>query len=638
MPRDLNKAPLADYIHELELHIREFWAPQRVIDQEILDLVWDEHAIAVPDTKNKKRTRQIVPERMTSGEGARIVDLISSFYVFPAALKATWLGEGTKKEQQSDDIEIALSEVRNILDKPTDSPRAAQRRDLVVLGRATGLIVKGDAYWWDFPQKRSDETDAEWTKRHAAWKQEAPIPVWWQHLPAASTFPSSFGTADDEMLSTMAMTWYQLNEIFSADELRKASMPEDQKSWRRRVTLAIHSNRAFLTYAVLQIPNDGFLPGKKNLIVRQIEHKMGRSAIRLWNGMTSGQKEPGKYWLSVLHSSRKLILAADTRLSEAATASKYDSKPALKWWKNTDEDSARSDNELISEGDVVFLDPGDRAQGRDKEDIQPLIQPQFAEKTLTLAQFALEKAARLSGAFESLEGGFGPSGQPAWSRNFSAELAKGKLTPLTDGVVAMDLDIFDSIRRAIIAFDETVSLHAETGAMKLVPENLKGWGVGLKGEYKLRIPINKRADYDLGMSLMAQRDATGAIGPSDRWILEELFGINQPMEMFKETLRWDFLKSDEMKRRLLKTMLDEADVELAAEDEGMAIEQVQALEEQGLLPPGATEAMLQGTGGRPSEAGAIRTNGGVSPQTRGGLRASVPMSVPPGGPQPGEQG
>ncbi|MDK1104301.1 MAG: hypothetical protein QGD93_11930, partial [Actinomycetota bacterium] len=514
---------------------------------------------------------------MTSGEGARIVDLISSFYVFPANLKAVWLGEGSKKEEESDKIEIALSEVRNILDKSTDSPRAAQRRDLVVLGRATGLIVKGDAYWWDFPHKHDGESEQDWAKRYTEWKREAPIPVWWQHLPAASTFPPSFGSADDEMLSTMEMTWYQLVEIFSDAELAKAGMPTDQKKRKGKVTLGIHSNRAFLTYEVFQVESPGFWSGKKNNIVRQIEHNMGRSAIRLWPGITSGQKEPGKYWLGVLFPARKLIAAADTRLSEAATASKYDSKPALKWWKNTDEDSAEGDNEVISEGDVIFLDPGDRAQGRDKEDIQPLIQPQFAEKTLTIAQFALERAAQVTGAFESLEGGFGPSGQSAWQRNFSAELAKGKLTPLTDGFVAMDVDVIDSIRRAIIAFDEPILFHGEAGAMRLTPKQLMGWGVGLKGDYQLRIPINKRADYSLGMELMAQRKAADAIGPSDPWILENLFGIMQPREMFKETLRWDFLKSDQMKNRLLKTSLDEADIELADEDEGLSIEALLAL-------------------------------------------------------------
>lgn len=578
---------------------------------------------------------------MTSGEGGRIVDLISSFYVFPANLKAVWLGEGSKKEEQSDEHEIALSEARNKLDIPTDSPRKAQLWDLVVLGRATGIIVKGDAYWWDFPEKAGAESEEEWQQRFAKWTRQAPLPVTWQHLPAASTFPASFGTAEDEMLSTMPMTWYQLDEIFSAAELAKAGKPKDQKAWRGSVTLAIHSNRAFLSYGVLQVPSDSFLPGKRNVIVRQIEHKMGRSAIRLWPGITSGQKTPGKYWLSVLHRARKLILAADTRLSEAATASKYDSKPALRWWKNTDEDEARGDNEVISEGDVIFLDPGDRAAGREKEDILPLIQPQFAEKTLTIAQFALEKAARVSGAFESLEGGFGPSGQPAWSRNFSAELAKGKLTPLTDGVVAMDVDIFDSIRRAIIAFDETVFLHGEKGAMKLVPEQLKGWGAGLKGEYKLRIPINRRADMSLGMELMAQRTAANAIGPSDPWILETLFDIGQPMEEYKKTLRWDFLKSDQMKNRLLKTALDEADVELADEEEGVTIEALLALEAEGRLPEGAAQTIMQalggGNGARPREPSAPRT-GGVNPETAGSIRAQSPFSVGLTGPQPAEEG
>ena len=177
--------------------------------------------------------------------------------------------------------------------------------------------------------------------------------------------------------------------------------------------------------------------------------------------------------------------------------------------------------------------------------------------------------------------------------------------------------------------------------MRLTPKQLKGWGVGLKGDYQLRIPINKRADYSLGMELMAQRKAADAIGPSDPWILENLFGIMQPREMFKETLRWDFLKSDQMKRRLLKTSLDEADIELADEDEGLSIEALLALEDEGRLPEGAAQAIMQalggGNGSRPREPSAPRTRG-VNPEAAGVIRASSPFSTGPTGPQPTEEG
>ena len=87
----------------------------------------------------------------------------------------------------------------------------------------------------------------------------------------------------------------------------------------------------------------------------------------------------------------------------------------------------------------------------------------------------------------------------------------------------MDVDVIDSIRRAIIAFDEPILFHGEAGAMRLTPNQLKGWGVGLKGDYHLRIPINKRADYSLGLELMAPRKAADAIGPSDPLIPDNLF-------------------------------------------------------------------------------------------------------------------
>ncbi|KKL54706.1 hypothetical protein LCGC14_2262740 [marine sediment metagenome] len=95
MPRDLEAAPVIEYLTELDTHNERFWGNQHTIDDLLIHMVFDEHAIQAPDTANKKRRRRIEPERFSTDEARRQVELIVSLYPHIATVGVKFTGDGT---------------------------------------------------------------------------------------------------------------------------------------------------------------------------------------------------------------------------------------------------------------------------------------------------------------------------------------------------------------------------------------------------------------------------------------------------------------------------------------------------------------------------------------------------------------
>ena len=232
---------------------------------------------------------------------------------------------------------------------------------------------------------------------------------------------------------------------------------------------------------------------------------------------------------------------------------------------------------------------------------------------------------------------------PAWSANFSAELSKGKLSLLTQNIALADVDAAESIIRAVRAFDQpfplTIGQDKEDRIM-VNPRELDDWEAVLVADYKPRLPMNQRADEALYIQMMIQANAQGLPFPSPEWTAEKL-GIEQPMEEFKRTLKWSLLNGPESRAALMKRIMEEAEIELSAQEEMTpqeVMEFVQKLspEEQAQFEP-LIQVLLQRLqgGGAPSPNGNGAT-GVTSPDLQGAVRAGAAFSTAPGGPSPTE--
>src|SRR3990172_578301 len=453
MPSDTKTEPTIGYCRELLAHVQRYWGgKQKELDDLRNEMYWDEDLVPQEDTAAKGRRRRITPERMTANELRREVDLIASLFPYPAEIGVQYIGEGSRSEAVAERVEVALNETIDQLNPPLDSPILRERASMCLLGRAARIIVPGHMYYWDFPYIKEDESLDEWTQRHGQWIGQAPLPVMWVDLPAESTFPPSFGRMEEELISWQTVNGYDLCSMFSPKEL-SGLVDYQSTDLGDEFTLIIYSNQAWLTYGILKGESSSF-PQDMERIVRSIEHGLGVPVIQITPGATSHKKEPGKYWMGVSDASIALIKAANRRLSEAATASKFDSLPIFKMWLQEDNligEGSNSDPTNMFQGDLWELRTGN-SEGMEKENIEPLFTPRYGEKTLAIAQFALARAERNSGAVEALEGATGPSGEPAWSRNSIIEQSKMKQSRLSQAVAAADLNAADMISRSIVAF------------------------------------------------------------------------------------------------------------------------------------------------------------------------------------------
>ncbi|KKL95885.1 hypothetical protein LCGC14_1850100 [marine sediment metagenome] len=639
MPREVDERPTIEKIVELAGWTDRHWARQRTIDHELKLLANDEHQVVVPDTNDPNRRSRIEPERMSTAEGVRSVDAISALYTLPAPVSFMWTGSGTKTERQRDEMFNAVQEITDQLNPATDSPRDRERIQTVALGRKASLFLPGNAYWWDAPVGlMDDESEKEGESRRKIWRRKAPVPILWRDLPAERTFPASLSRIDDEAISWLPSTWWELLDIFGTESQELNALMPEKEDLYKQVTLIIYANRKYIAWAVTDSrESDDFgigsisfhgQPPSDGQIIRIDEHGLDRCPIRIISGKTGGWKEPGIYWRSILYGARDLIASADRRLSEAATSSKFSVLPTiLAWLREQDDEDAQERIERALMGDIVMLDPG--GDGENKEDMKPLHVPAPGSTSMDLAQVAIDMIRRLTGATESLEGGIGPASQPAWSKNFGVQIALSNLAPLTRSIVAQDIDSAEMILRCAHAFGEDIVLQRHSaddqGQIVLKPKDLLDWEPLIISEYKPKIPTDTRADLALAVDVLERiGNPNSSIPLSPPYIMENYLDIKKPFEELQRAETWRFLQSPEMKQWRMKKLLEEADVELQG-DEGVSQQEFQQ-QFAGQIPPQMEQMVQQRMGG--SSNGQVRS---INQTTR---QQGIPFARGPGGAQP----
>lgn len=625
IPRDLDAEPTEATVRELFDWIgnsRAGWSAQQALDKVFIDLINDEHAVKHQDTNAPERKNRLEPERMSLGEAARTVDVLYNLHSVPPRIGFQWFGTGTRNVAKSDELEIAVGELFDQLNPPTDSPWQRQTKQLISLGREAGLYLGGHAWWSErYPQKRDDETEVDFQKRTADWRRKAPIPILWRDLPAESTFPPSLGSLNDLALSQLKTTWYELADIFSAEELSGA-IPEEKENWFEPVNLVIYGNRKFVAYGVIaDVEGHSFWGfewgGTRNTkILRSIEHGMNRCPIRILAGKTGMSKIPGQYWKSVLHDVRFMIPQLDRRASEAATASFAHVMPMLKAHLQ-DAEGAEEGARLkkVLQGDVMELRVGDATTGEGREDVSALHVPEFGQHNTELMGLQRDTIRDQTGAHEALSGGALAASMPAWSLNQITEQAKSRLKELTTSIVSAHIDHAESLMACVQAFGEPIVLmrgDEEGGTVTLDPKDLDNWVPRLKGEFKLQAPVSQIAMLQTAIQAMIQIKQQ-RLPLSMFRVAEVMMSIEQPFEEFKQSEIERFLMSDKMAAWREQNWLEEADV-VIAEEAGMSLEEFEQNEAQH-LQPGMNETVR-------GEA------------ARSASRAGAPLSAQPGGPKP----
>ena len=642
MPRDYDSPPAPEYLGEFYQHLQKYWSKQFTEDEENDLFYWDEQKVDAKDTKSPDRLFVREPERMTSQEAPRIVDVIASLFPDPPQIGARWMGEKARRPSTVEDVvEKPMNQIVALLNRDGYGPWFEQRTHLVKYGRSARLIVHGGddhaaGYWSNFPYKAEEEMEADWRKKHGSWWRKAPIPILWLALDPRRTFPATFGSMEDEVLTWWKVSMYELGEMF--EEYGDVS----HENWEKSAVLVCHANRRYLTYGVIE-SSEGMGVGsvrwgggklQPRIMGEPIEHKQSRCPIRILPGLVSGEREPGKYWMSALRHVRELIRHMDRRLSDRATAAHTTAEPMFKLGvsKNSPLFPGHPDHEKFRNSDALPVDPGDPSQGRPAESIDPLYIPPFGREDMELIQYIGGQVRAISATPAVLEGTLPVQDIAAWTINFISELTTGRHRPMALAIVQMTLDAAEGIQEAAIAFDDEfpVAGPADEDVLTLDPKALRDWRWMLKGDYRAKTPSNRRADLDMAVKMEMMIIQNNLPFPNIEKV-GELIGEDQPWDSFKTNMTWKIATSDEM----IQVLIDQIKKELELDDEEVSPEEAMQLAQSGQVSPAMAQVIMRRMGGQ--QPGGNGAQPSVTPQTQGALRAGAPLSTGPGGPQPSEE-
>ena len=586
MATDLEAPFTPESSRELYDHLLQAWSRDRDLSLRMKKMYWDEQAVTLPDTNNPDRNAKYTPERATTQEGRRIIDLLASLYTEPAAAALAHRDEGVGRTVERETVEQALVAARRQVDR-RNRVRKARVYGQLIAGRGAQLgPLPGGEHWWNYPYRQPDESTESSKARREEWEKSAPgLPFVYIELPPESTFPASLGYQDDLVGTTLELTYYDLCAMFSADELAKALPERDPQKAKPTdtYTLFMASNRTYLTYTLMRGQGVRVGPltfgGQADAELRQIRHDMGRSVVRVPAGITRSRwpGDVGYYWVPAVQAVAELITLADRAASMLATGSKMGALPMLKAKMASMFAEAEGTGQKINKmqmGDIVQLDPGDPSSGRPAEDIEPLHLPTFGQETQALLQFALARAERMTGSGSMLEGLM--TADTAWATKTALDYAIRKQAELTQAIGDADRDDYEGYLLAAQAYGSPITIRKgsdEGGALILSPEAAQRWIPDLESEYRPEVPVNKVALWQAAVDLMQRAQAAKLPLPFDA-IMEEFQITDQPWEFWKRSVTWDAMTSPFIRERLLRKRLDEADAEVDAEDESMTMDEV----------------------------------------------------------------
>ena len=195
---ELDQEWTEEAIREVYDHNDRYWTVQRTLDQDFLDLYDDKHKVPIPSTMGGDQIVRLEPERVHSGESARIVNRMKAMYPQLADIGLRWQGEGPGTVGEADRYEEALNSIMDLLNPTGDAPFASEREQIILLGRAAHIILPGEEYFWDFPWMGEEEDEGKeeaareeaWAEKYGDWRAKAPLPLIWRDLPRPIDLPS----------------------------------------------------------------------------------------------------------------------------------------------------------------------------------------------------------------------------------------------------------------------------------------------------------------------------------------------------------------------------------------------------------------------------------------------------------------
>jgi hypothetical protein len=601
--------PDAQYISSLNEQLKTHWTKQIKDDDEALEVIAQEHPIDVP----KPKIEGFQPIIYHAGTAQDALDRYCGLIDRP--IWQVERGWGSKAEKRSEDAEDFFNLFFWDYEAREGPFFADDKEDVLAVGRgfveitpnpllwtgAYGYPVQGKGEDFEGNSLPADEKDDEFKGRLKTWKERiSNPPISITYLPASTVQVVLSHSKVIEYVQEVKMLqreavdrWPEILTTW-ADELR-----QDPKKGTQEVTILKYGNAKYISL----VAKRGMDRNAEQIDISHFAHGMGVCPIALFEGFKCAKREPGLRWRSIIKKAMSAIKMIDELRSSQATRLKM--MPMSQYY-------ILEKNQPLPGEKVkpITIDPTEIK--RFYADAQPGVlepsrPPPEAESLDTKVRDEIEWLLP-----EIAKGMTGAAGTAAWSDRLKLDQVRNYLKPVVNGIALGSRQMAQLVCKAILSphIAETVYVRKPgkrgSEVIGIGPDEASDVHDRVTAILQTKLPSDRNAD--IGLAKMAYE-----FGMDWAWCVEELIGVENPLEHFRRRMIEDVERSDPYRQKLLEDILTEADMieateaavppeELAATMAGLspaaqqAIQTARGVPGPAAAPPGAGPGSLMKTG------------------------------------------
>ncbi len=608
--------PTGKSVRDLHSRLEKEWRPRFRLDEEFRDLVHQRNKIEVLEESNDLNME---PMEVHSGRAGGIIEHAGGLLMARPNFHAEPPTLNTLDEREAEQVERAAA---NVFEEQLIGNNfwPAVGRDILIYGRAFMKSMLAMSQWTaqaGYPVRDSKESDKKYLMRIRKWKDtEGKFPFVITHIPALSILPALDN--GDNVLATIEVK-YATAKILADDfgsVTAKDLLSRRVIKWYDELPIVEYIDAEWVSYMLAgtdardrsiedDVASDTLHKHNRSYEpLRTWKHNLGKHPVVMIPGIRTELADYKSHFKGFLSDAKDALHIYDFLLSRLATMVNAYYLPSYEWKLG-----ATSAQFAGRDRPILRINLGGVTVTYADENLDVLAIPQgLPDATMLLAQAddIIQRHTLEDVLFGRVQGA-----APAYQVNLRINVAKSKLSPLSQNMAIGVTEVMELFLRSIIQLREAVVVGGEKITVKMAKQYLGRLSTSIIP----KSPVDR--SQDIGTANLALQ-----FGMPWDWIVENILDIEDPATL---RLMKDIQELEELppvKERLMQDALDQLEA-LIEEDE---------MEELGgsiaNLPPEFADAARQliegggqagqtggapGLGNAPAPAGLGRGEGGTFP-------------------------
>lgn len=596
--------PTAESVQQLHLKLTKDWSAAIAECEEIADIIHQRNDIETLDANDK---RDVEPLIIHAGRAGGIIEHANGLLMAMPSFGMEPLELSEESGLEADQVEQFMAKVfeQQLL---RNDFWPAIGRDVLAYGRAYVKALPLPNVWTiqaGYPVRYEDEKPTAYMKRVRKWKAtEGKFPFVIQHVPANNVL--ALLDNSDQTIATIEVKRVMAQIL--ADDMESAtvrSMIENGDiQWFDEMSVLEYTDAQYVAYFL--VSTTAQTPGMESPTpvvyndyhrLRVWQHGLGRCPVIMIPGMKTELTEYSGRFKSFLKDAKDALVGYDFLLSRLATMVWAYYMPSYVW--TLGETSAMMEGR---DRPTLRVNLGGVTPTYQDEKLDTLpMPPAFfdAERLINELDDIIQRHTIEDVLFGRVQGS-----APAFQVNLRINVAKSKLTPITQHMAQGIVSVMDCLMRGVEQLKEEVIIDGAS----MTPQLAKKARGRISASIEPKSPIDR--GQDLGTAKLAKE-----LNLPDTWWMENIVGIEDSATVKMMKIVEEIEDMPIVKERLIKEALNQLDVLIEQEDyeevplngmEGVPPEMMAGIQNMMLQQSGEEEAAGLGRGPFPE---------GAAPQT-----------------------